>query len=236
MINIAPRQLENAVAAICPDIAARVERCRREPNERRLWWDLSCCVLSSQVPYPLAVAAADAIDRQDVMLGEASQATTLASGIARILSEPLQVEGHLRHYRFPTARAQHLAKTRVAVTKSAGNLQNLLSTFSNAPKARSWFVANAPGLGPKQASMFMRNTGVSYDLAVLDRHVLGYMAALDIGKETGHFISGLSRYRRQEALLKSYADGLGVRVGLIDWAIWIVMRVAQSFKSRRAGL
>ena len=234
MIDIAPRQLENAVSAICPDITARVERCRREPDERRLWWDLSCCVLSSQVPYPLAVAAADAIDHQEVMLAENSKATALASGIERILSEPLQVDGRLRRYRFPAARAKHLAKTRVAITKSAGNLHDLLSMFS-ASKARSWFVANAPGLGPKQASMFMRNTGFSYDLAVLDRHVLGYMVALDIGKETGHFISGLPRYRRQEALLKSYADRLGVRVGLMDWAIWIVMRVAQSPELRRAN-
>ncbi len=82
--------------------------------------------------------------------------------------------------------------------------------------------------------MFLRNTGFSYDLAVLDRHVLGYMAALGIGKETGRFISGLPQYRRQEAFLKSYADRLGSPVGLLDWAIWIVMRVAQSPNSRGA--
>jgi N-glycosylase/DNA lyase len=235
MSDISPRRLEYAVMAICPDIEKRVEEYRPKLNERCLWWELSCCVLSSQVPYSLAAAAADAIDRRGLLRDDGHESTSLASSIARILSEPLRVEGHNRRYRFPIARAEHLAKTRGAVTKSAGNLQGLLGILGNASEARSWLVANAPGLGPKQASMFLRNTGVSYDLAVLDRHVLGYMSALGIGKGSRHFISGLPRYRRQEALLKSYADRLGSRVGLLDWAIWIVMRVAQPSKARRAA-
>jgi len=74
--------------------------------------------------------------------------------------------------------------------------------------------------------MFLRNVGVSYDLAILDRHVLNYMAALGIYSGTGGSIASLAQYRRLEAVLRAHADHLACPVGLLDWAIWIVMRVA----------
>lgn len=228
-MDITPQRLERAVTAICPDIVARIEAHRVEPDERRLWWELSCCVLSSHVPYPSAVAAADRIQSRDLLLDDTTCDTTaLAGTIARTLEEPLRIEQRARRYRFPTSRARHLAATRVAVTRKAGNLQRLLGDFGEVAEARSWFVRNAPGLGPKQASMFLRNSGTSYELAILDRHVLDYMTTLGLYDGSRRTISGLSQYRRQEAVLKSYAADLGSPVGLLDWAIWIVMRLART--------
>lgn len=234
MMDITPYRLERAVTAICPDIAARVEVHRVEPSERRLWWELSCCVLSSQVPYQLAVAAADRIQRHDLLLNDTCDTTALAGCIARTLGEPIRIEGRARRYRFPESRARHLAATRVAVTQIAGTLQCLLADLGDASEARSWFVRNAPGLGPKQASMFLRNSGISYELAILDRHVLDYMSTLGLYNGTRRFLPGLSQYRRQEAVLKSYAADVEAPVGLLDWAIWIVMRVARASFSRGA--
>lgn len=227
MSGIAPHRLEHAVAAICPDIEARVASCRPELNERRLWWELSCCLLSSQVPFSLAVAAADAIDRHLLLLDEAAETTVLMPTLADILSQPLSVNSRHRFYRFPTVRANHLAATRVAVTRAAGSLGALLVALGGATEVRAWFVGNAPGIGPKQASMFLRNAGISYDLAILDRHVLNYMAALDLYRDTKRPISGLAQYRHHEATLRSHADDMGFAVGLLDWAIWIVMRAAR---------
>ena len=67
MITIPPDRLEAAVVAICPDISARVLESTKSRDERTLWHELSCCLLSSQVPYSLAVAAADAIDRNGIL-------------------------------------------------------------------------------------------------------------------------------------------------------------------------
>ena len=74
--------------------------------------------------------------------------------------------------------------------------------------------------------MFLRNAGVSYDLAILDRHVLNYMSRLGIYSGTKHFISGLKQYKLHEDVLCEHALELDCPVGLLDWAIWIVMRVA----------
>ena len=106
----------------------------------------------------------------------------------------------------------------------------MINSFSNAAKGRDWLVNYAPGLGPKQASMFLRNVGISYELAILDRHVLNYMTALGIYSGKTLSISGLTQYRQYEIALREHARGLNCAVGMLDWAIWIVMRVANKNK------
>jgi N-glycosylase/DNA lyase len=218
--------LSNAIAAICPDIQARVYSYSKPLDERLLWWELSSCILSSQVPYSLAIAASDAIDAEDLLHNGYHDFDVLTQRLVGVLSKSLNVEGRLRTYRFPVARAHHLAATRAAITAEKCSLRELVDSFHDASKARAWFVKHIPGVGPKQASMFLRNVGVSYDLAILDRHVLSYMSMLGIYSSTNLFISSLPQYYRHEAILREHAQELDCPLGLLDWAIWIVMRVA----------
>lgn len=226
MSTYGPKVLSRAVAAICPDIQDRVCNASKPRSERRLWWELSSCILSSQVPYPLAVAAADAIDAEKLLLNALGSSEGLMKQLVERLTTPLIVEGRSRMYRFPVARAKHLTATRAVITSEAGSLSGLVNSFNDATEARTWFVDHVPGVGPKQASMFLRNAGVSYDLAILDRHVLNYMSKLGIYSGTKHFISSLKQYRQHEEVLREHAQELDCPVGLLDWAIWIVMRVA----------
>jgi N-glycosylase/DNA lyase len=227
MTTSLPYRLEEAVASIYPDIAQRVTSQRPNCDERQLWWELSCCLLSSQVPFPLATAAASAIDKSKILLTESTDSVELAFELTNILGSGLTVEGQQRRYRFPKVRALHLAQTRAAVTQETGSLVALLENLKNPLEAREWFVKHAHGVGPKQASMFLRNAGISYDLAILDRHVLRYMESIGIVHESRTFISGLNRYRQWEIRLSLYAERMGFAVGLLDWAIWIVMRMAR---------
>lgn len=225
MSTYAPQVLSNAVAAICPDILSRATKTVKL-DERKLWWELSACILSSQVPYTLAVAAADKIDAERLLINDHNDFEPLMQRLVEVLSTPLIVEGMPRKYRFPVARARHLAATRTVITSKNGSLRELLDSFYDATESRAWFVKNVPGVGPKQASMFLRNVGVSYELAILDRHVLNYMSKLGIYSGPNLFISGLAQYRRHETVLREHAHALNFPVGILDWAIWIVMRVA----------
>lgn len=224
MTHYAPDALSKAVAAICPDIRSRIDT-SLVTDERHLWWELSCCILSSQVPYSLAMAAADAIDKHGYLHQDDQASRGLADRLFDLLSTSLVVEGKKRNYRFPKARAGQLAATRAAVTMVGGSLNSLISGLS-ANDARKWLVAYAPGVGPKQASMFLRNCGITYDLAILDRHVLNYMSAQGIYSGGQASISGLNQYGRHEKTLRDHAREMDCPVGLLDWAIWIVMRVA----------
>ena len=178
------------------------------------------------MPYPLATAAADEIDRKELLFCRYSDQDHLQKELINLLTQPLIVEGKLRKYRFPVVRARNLAQCYAVVTNTKHSLTELVHSFDSSIEARKWFVKYVPGIGPKQASMFLRNVGVSYDLAILDRHVLNYMLQLGIYSGTKLFISSLKQYYKHEAVLQKHASELSCPVGLLDWAIWIVMRVA----------
>ncbi len=229
MNSYTPETISKAVAAICPDIQSYIVA-PMVSDERRMWWELSCCILSSQVPYSLAVAAADAIDHNELFYQARVTQESMAQRLIKILSNPLLVEGKPRSYRFPIARSHQLAATYSVVLQEAASLSDLVNSFSNAAEGRNWLVKYASGMGPKQASMFLRNIGISYELAILDRHVLHYMSALGIYSGESSSISSLSQYCRHEIVLQEHAKGLDCSVGMLDWAIWIVMRVANQNK------
>lgn len=218
-------RFERAVTAICPDIQARIATPRRdEIDERALWWELSCCILSSQVPYPVATAAANAIEQAELLLAQELDPDELATALEDVLTHRVVVGGRSVRYRFPGSRAKQLAAAHLAVHRRDSSLSALLGTFADASQARRWLVDNIPGAGPKQASMFLRNVGQTYSLAIIDRHVLKYMSALGISNHAQPFVSGMSTYLRLEQTLREHAMRIGYEVGLLDWAIWIVMR------------
>lgn len=220
-------RLRDAVAAICPDIQLRVAARKDAADERQLWWDLSCCVLSSQVPFDLAAAAASRIDGAATFRRTCPRnVAAIRSEILGLLAQPLPFGDGWRRYRFPAARAGQLAQAWSAVMENGGSLGRVVAGNGDAEAVRGWLVRNVPGLGPKQSSMFLRNVGASYDLAVLDRHVLSYMAAVGIGEGAPKGIGTLRAYQRRETDLRDHARSFGCPVGVVDWAIWIVMRVA----------
>lgn len=223
------QQLQSAVASICPDIKSRVSQRRDTADERALWWELSVCVLSSQVPFSLASAAADAIDKSGVLYGN-NHSSNIGNSIHGILHTPLKVGGRERLYRFPSVRAVQLERIHSSVLNNADSLSTLLSGFATASHARTWLVDNAQGIGPKQASMFLRNVALTYDLAIIDRHVLDYMLSTGLHSKGSSAVSSLKHYLSLEDVLRGHAADLRCPVGILDWAIWIVMRIAKQHK------
>lgn len=221
-------QLSIAVCAICPDIESRIAMSAEAMGERRLWWELSACVLSSQVPYVLAADAASAIDARGI-LHERDFDDELTDHLTSILRNP----GGGRSYRFPVARAQQLAVTKRRVADQFGTLGSLLIVSESPNAVRRWLVESAPGLGPKQASMFLRNVGASYQLAILDRHVIDYMRLIGLRTAQSKPPTTMKQYQRDEESMRDHARDLGFPVGILDWAIWIVMRVAKRQEGAR---
>lgn len=225
-------QIENAILAIYPDIEKEVFLKNKEKgigDERYLWWELSCCLLSSQVPYSVAVAAANAIDRHGILYEQSASILLDETELSRILKDEVVVDGKKRTYRFYLSRAKQLAAAH-QVIRACGGLKAVLCDIENMERTRDWFIQNVPGLGPKQASMFLRNIGVSYDFAIIDRHVIQYMGMMNLSTNDANAALGLSGYKRDEFLLKAHAERMGVVVGLMDWAIWIVMRAAKNME------
>lgn len=229
MNPITADRIREVVVCIAGDIAAHISACPQTGpnNERSLWIEMSCCVLSSQVPYELAKAAALRIDEAGVLWAHRSlKQELLKRKLTELLSEPFSADGTERRYRFPNIRASQMAAAFWTVRKQWGSLCELLSEKSNARNVRACLAMHVPGIGPKQASMFLRNGAGSFDLAILDRHVLRYMAAIKLCSADVSQVATIKRYEKYENHLQDHAESLGYPVGLLDWAIWIVMRTA----------
>ncbi|WP_298854762.1 hypothetical protein [uncultured Ruegeria sp.] len=219
-----------AVQAVHTDIEQQIAARNSQLDEAGLWYELSCCILSSQVRYDLAVSAADSIAESGVLLSGTRHEDELCQKLLVLLKKPLRVGDQWKRYRFPNKRADQLSKLAARVHLEAENLSELLTTISEPEEARNWLVTHAPGIGPKQASMFLRNIYHSFDLAIIDRHVVDYMKIMEIYDPNNGSISTLRTYRKHEAVMTAHALGMGVKVGLLDWAIWVVMRVLKNME------
>ena len=222
------RAIESAVHAICPDIAAAIEtKPDRAMSEVALWRELAQCVLSSQVRYETAAAAVRRLVRQSVFTQLASGSWTLRSAqkIEAALERPMNVQGRIVRYRFPTSRAAQLARTQRSLRDEGLDLRDLVYAQRESREKRKCLVRLVSGFGPKQASMYLRNCGGSYDLAILDRHTIRYMHAIGLITDLQvERVSSLSHYEDIEECFSLYSTKVGYPPGYVDWAIWIVMR------------
>jgi N-glycosylase/DNA lyase len=90
-------------------------------------------------------------------------------------------------------------------------------------------MSYSSGLGPKQASMFLRNVGYYGDFAVLDKHVIDYMKIMGLTYDLGNNFSSMTSYQLIENKLKSYAETYNISLLHLDLAIWTTMRSLKSY-------
>ena len=151
MLSVTPSKLKGAVAAVCSDIELRLQDAvSTELDEAALWRELSCCILSSQVPYALAQSAADEIHSTGVLASKSTRLTEdVQSELLKVLSGRFAVGLSYRRYRFPISRSRQLALSWRAIHEQGG-LSNLLAKTQDIQEARRWLVAHAPGLAPNR--------------------------------------------------------------------------------------
>jgi N-glycosylase/DNA lyase len=75
--------------------------------------------------------------------------------------------------------------------------------------------------------MFLRDIGRAADLAIIDRHVLTYIDVVRLVPYSGAGQLTRRKYLTLEDHLRRYADFLGLPLGIVDRAVWIVVRVAK---------
>lgn len=190
--------------------------------------EVLCCVLSSQVPYEMAQCAVWRI-RECGLLSEErwrDDSPEFESMLYELLLAPMKVGGRIRKYRFPMMRAKQICLTRTTLRDQGVDLAELVFQGRAAKLLRKELTSLIYGLGPKQASMFLRNVGRTYELAILDRHALRYMVLQDLIPPLRSNSLSFMQYELIERAMEDYATGLGYPVGYVDWAIWITMRAA----------
>ena len=222
------KRLESTVRALCPIIehqmSTNVDSFRTEYALRR---ELVACILGSQVRYEMATAALKRMEQVGLLADEWWNG--IEDNFEALVFDLLSGRNCQYYddwcYRFPKARANQLAEARDVLARRS--LSDRLSDTSDPKQIRQQLVMEIPGIGPKQASMFLRNISITYDLAILDIHVLNFMNIQNLLCLEHKNIGTLPAYERTERIVTDYADSLGYPVGYLDWAIWATMRAAR---------
>ena len=222
-------KIEYAIKSVCEEIySMKSSKDWRSLDESDLFYELIACILGSRVSYELSQAAAMKIRGLCLHFNPIKKYTQLSyqKNIEKILKSKLvEKNGKLRLYPFPNLRADHISRTAWSIYSKGGSIKQILNYSRDAEKARLLIVKSAIGVGPKQASLFLRNIGLTTRLAILDSHVLKFMVMKGLVKKRIKTIQTVKQYEKNETILRKYAQWLGRPLGCLDQAIWIVMRV-----------
>jgi N-glycosylase/DNA lyase len=223
----AEHPLRRTVGVMCDLLTVQTPQGRNGlVDEARLRDELVGCILSSQVSALSAQGALERIKRAGLLANARWKADDPEFEIE--LANALRFSSdRCGGYRFPHSKAAQLSKLRLALRHCA--LRGALARERDPRRARRWLIT-LPGVGPKQASMFLRNIGFSYALAILDVHVLSFLHGIGVLCTPQPRVATLAQYEKVEILAIEYAKTCEREVGYLDWAIWITMKAMRELQ------
>lgn len=222
-------QINNAVVGLCQDISdSIVRKSWRNMSEREIVRELVLCILGGGVKYEIAVSYAKAIERSRCLSKKHSNnQELLEDSVSEILNN--SVESYwggksFKRYRYPNVRAKYIAVSYTGIIKKYGSFKGLLEKQICVFDLRKVLVELCSGVGPKQASHFIKNVGYSDDLAIIDTHILKYMNIANYKLSNVSQLNDLNKYERIELLYKKSIRNFEYPVSVVDQAMWFVMR------------
>jgi N-glycosylase/DNA lyase len=102
-----------------------------------------------------------------------------------------------------------------------------LESSNDIRDTRRRLALEVSGLGPKQASLFLRNIGYAAHVAVLDIHVLTYMNWVGLTETLMRSVPTLRKYEALENAFMEHAYSFGYTPDRFDLAVWVVVKVAK---------
>ncbi len=134
--------------------------------------------------------------------------------------EASQIKPFLNAVRFNENKSQYIVEARKIFSNDESlQLRKSLQKFKNGQEARDWFVENVNGMGMKEASHFLRNIGFSFELAILDVHILKNLEKYGV---IGKIPKSLTKkvYLEIEDKMKKFAEQIGIPFAELDLLFW----------------
>ena len=88
-----------------------------------------------------------------------------------------------------------------------------------ADNKREWLVENVKGLGYKEASHFLRNIGLGFELAILDRHIMENLMKYGVIDEIPECLSRKC-YLFLEEKMKKFSKQVNIPLAELDLLFW----------------
>ena len=199
-------------------------------SENKLLFELVLCILSSQEKYEVALQVMKKFRQEDILRipKNKTEFKVIEALIRNTLEKPVKFKFNEKVYsrrlRFFIKKGNYIINTIKNIYFNDLSIKKILKTCCCVNETRKNIIKYTVGLGPKQASMFLRNIGYYSDFAVLDKHVIDYMRLIGITFISETNFSNISSYQKIETKLKSYAEINNLSLLHLDLAIWITMR------------
>lgn len=175
---------------------------------RSLLEEVSVCLLGGYgMPAELGLAAFERLQILDLLNGYASQAD-----IEEALTEPFEINGRMRRYRFARQKSRYLASCLNQLCHAA---------LPQGEKECRDYLTTLDGIGPKTASWIVRNHFSSNDVAILDIHIIRAGIVIGLFERTA---DPARRYFQLEDRFLEFCRGLAEPASLVDTLMWGFMR------------
>lgn len=185
---------------------AEFDRLREKGTDEEWFSELCFCLMTANSTARLGIAIQKTLGDDCLTLPQPK--------IEQVLAD----HGH----RFARPRADYICKAR-----KLPKLRAVIEAQGDDRRAREWLAENVLGLGYKEASHFLRNTG-HYDVAILDRHILRIMQEYSLIREIPKTITR-KRYLEMEKTLEKLSLRLKMPLGILDYYLWY-MRTGEILK------
>lgn len=201
-------------------------------SENFLWRELVACILGSRVRYDVAYSAIERMEEANLFSARQTMANSslYEESVFNALMNTNESDnnpGGKNRYPFPWLRAGQVSKAAQTLYSRGGTIKSLLEKAQDEREARRHLAKNIAGLGPKQASLFLRNIGYAEQVAVLDVHVLTYMDWVGLIPSPVKTVRTMRQYEMLEDTFIEYSDLFGFPPDRLDVAVWVVVRVVK---------
>ncbi len=223
-------QIDKAVNNFCFDIQ-QVTKLKKWTfmTEKELTTELLNSILGSNVKYEMSITYAniisDYITSQNI---SNSGYMDISSNILQLLSakacNPI-VGKSFNKYRFPNIATNNIVRTLKNISDKYGLINNMINKFTDFKQLRQEMINICYGIGPKQASHFLKNVGYTCDVAIIDSHILKYLRMNSITIPNSYNISSIKNYELLENIfLSNVCKKFSFPVSIVDQSIWFIMR------------
>ena len=177
---------------------------RDNGSEEEFFLELVFCTLTPQTKARMAEKAVDRLVQKDLVFH----------------GSVLELAKELNIVRFRNHKAEYIVKNRAVCSRNGRiALKTILSEMPDVPIKREWIIQNVSGLGYKEASHFLRNTGYGQNIAILDRHILRNLQAFGVISDAGVSLTG-SRYCEIENRMINFSEQIGIPMEVLDFVLW----------------
>jgi len=174
-------------------------------SDEKIFAELCFCLLTPQSKARAADRAIKNLIKNNILL----------SGKRNQILKELRIQG----IRFPENKTKFILEAREFFTRNGRiDIKSKLKKGSVDSK-REWLVKNVKGFGFKEASHFLRNIGLGFDLAILDRHIMKNLFKYGVIDEIPKCLSKKC-YLSFENKMKNLSKQVKIPMADLDLLFW----------------